>query len=119
MKKEYSLGKVQLLFPTQSLDNQMLNILRKGMPMPGISVPLKKPTAEVEMKVKAEPFKEEISKINILGINFGTLMNAFKGLKVEQIELWIEAAAEVGGILSIALSAKGEGGIKVVLKPED
>jgi hypothetical protein len=117
MKKEYSLDKVQLLFPAQAMNKEMLNIIRKGIPVPGC-----KPSAG-SLVVKEEKLKggkvDEglVEKINILGINFGKLLKAFEGLKIDQIELWISGAAEAGGLLSLALSAKGEGGIRVVLKP--
>ena len=117
MKKEYSLDKVQLLFPTQSMNKEMLNILRKGIPVVGC-----RPSAGSWVVKNAKSKGGTVGgglveKINILGINFGKLLKAFEGLKIDQIELWISGAAEAGGLLSLALSAKGEGGIRVVLRP--
>jgi hypothetical protein len=45
-------------------------------------------------------------------------MKAFKGLKIDQIELWISADAETAGVLKLAFSAKGKGGVQIVLKPK-
>ena len=51
-------------------------------------------------------------------ISCATLMKAFKGLKIDQIELWISADAETAGVLKLAFSAKGKGGVQIVLKPK-
>ena len=42
----------------------------------------------------------------------------FKKYEVESIELWIKGGIETGGILRLIVSAKGEGGMKVILKPK-
>ena len=42
----------------------------------------------------------------------------FKDYQVESIEMWISGVIETGGIIKLAVSAKGEGGMKVVLKPK-
>ena len=39
------------------------------------------------------------------------------GLELDTIELWIQGAIESGGITRVIGSAKGETGIKVVIKP--
>jgi len=63
----------------------------------------------------------------------GGIENKFKGFsttvdkivewfgkyQVESIELWIQGAAETGGVLKLLVSAKGEGGMKITLKPSD
>jgi hypothetical protein len=41
----------------------------------------------------------------------------FKQYQVESIELWIIGMMETGGITKLVVSAKGEGGMRVVLKP--
>jgi len=57
------------------------------------------------------------SKLESLAVSLKTLLEYLKSFKVEEIELWISGAAETGGFLNLVVSAKGEGGIKVVLKP--
>ena len=47
------------------------------------------------------------------------LLQYLKDFKVEQIELWISGVAETKGVLSLAIAAKGEGGVRVVLKPKE
>jgi hypothetical protein len=42
----------------------------------------------------------------------------FKQYQVESIELWISGGIETGGIIKLAVSAKGEGGLKLTLKPK-
>jgi hypothetical protein len=41
----------------------------------------------------------------------------FKHFKIDSIEIWIEAAAKAGQVVSLLVSAEGKGGIKVTLKP--
>lgn len=125
MKAENSLGKVQLLFSAAALDNGILNHL---MASPVLAAPsaadmegFDSPNSlHVDPLGTIPPILGKISKLpdNILGIDFDRLLKVFKGLKVDQIELWINGAAETEGLLKLALSAKGEGGIKIILKPE-
>ena len=43
----------------------------------------------------------------------------FSGYEIEFIELWISGAIETEGILKLAVSAKGEGGLKLTIKPKN
>jgi len=43
----------------------------------------------------------------------------FGKYNVDSIELWIQGGVETGGILKLFVSAKGEGGMKVTLKPKN
>jgi hypothetical protein len=42
----------------------------------------------------------------------------FSKYEVDSIELWISGVIEASGITKLVVSAKGEGGLKVVLKPK-
>ena len=42
----------------------------------------------------------------------------FKQYQVETIELWISGGIQTEGIIKLAVSAKGEGGLKLTLKPK-
>jgi len=42
----------------------------------------------------------------------------FSDYKVESIEIWISGGFETEGIIKLAVSAKGEGGLKFTLKPK-
>lgn len=42
----------------------------------------------------------------------------FKQYQVDTIELWISGVIETGGVTRLVVSAKGEGGLRVVLKPK-
>jgi hypothetical protein len=42
----------------------------------------------------------------------------FNQYQVESIELWVSGAVETEGIIKLAVSAKGEGGLKLTLKPK-
>lgn len=43
----------------------------------------------------------------------------FKQYQVDTIELWISGVIETGGITKLVVSAKGEGGLRVLLKPRN
>jgi hypothetical protein len=47
------------------------------------------------------------------------ITNWFERYDIESIELWISGGIETGGILRLAVSAKGEGGLKLTLKPRN
>jgi hypothetical protein len=53
-----------------------------------------------------------------LSTNIDTITDWFKQYQVESIELWISGMMQTGGITSLVVSAKGEGGLRVVLKPK-
>ena len=42
----------------------------------------------------------------------------FKSYQVESIEMWISGVVESGGVTKLLVSAKGEGGMKGILKPK-
>jgi len=42
----------------------------------------------------------------------------FSKYEVDSIELWISGVVETSGITKLVVNAKGEGGLKVVLKPK-
>lgn len=46
------------------------------------------------------------------------ITNWFKQFEIESIELWISGGVETEGITRLFISAKGEGGLKVTLKPK-
>jgi hypothetical protein len=53
-----------------------------------------------------------------LSTSMDAISDWFKQYQVESIELWISGLVESGGITKLIVSAKGEGGMKVVLKPK-
>jgi hypothetical protein len=68
--------------------------------------------------------EEDISKsfgTDVIG-KFSTsieqITNWFSKYEVDTIELWISGVIESSGITKLVVSAKGEGGLKVVLKPK-
>jgi hypothetical protein len=52
-----------------------------------------------------------------LSTSMDSIADWFKQYHVESIELWISGMMETGGITRLVVSAKGEGGMRVVLKP--
>src|SRR3712207_2444575 len=52
-----------------------------------------------------------------LSTSMDSIADWFKQYQVESIELWISGMMETGGITKLVVSAKGEGGLRVVLKP--
>ena len=75
-------------------------------------------------KYETEEDNEYISKggtgeglVKHLSTSMDAISDWFKQYQVESIELWISGLIETGGALKLVVSAKGEGGLKVVLKP--
>jgi hypothetical protein len=75
-------------------------------------------------KYEQEEDNEYISKggtgeglVKHLSTSVDSITDWFKQYQVESIELWISGMMEAGGITKLIVSAKGEGGLKVVLKP--
>jgi hypothetical protein len=71
-----------------------------------------------------EENEEYISKgtgqdlIKYLSTSMDEIRNWFNQYEVDSIELSISGAIETGGMLKLIVSAKGEGGLKVTLKPK-
>jgi hypothetical protein len=53
-----------------------------------------------------------------LSTSMDAIADWFKQYQVESIELWISGLIESGGITKLVVSAKGEGGMRVTLKPK-
>jgi hypothetical protein len=53
-----------------------------------------------------------------LSTSMDSISDWFKQYQVESIELWISGMMETGGITKLVVSAKGEGGMRVMLKPK-
>lgn len=53
-----------------------------------------------------------------LSTSMDVISDWFKQYQVESIELWISGLIEAGGITKLVVSAKGEGGMRVMLKPK-
>ncbi len=75
-------------------------------------------------KYEQEEDDEYISKggsgeiIKHLSTSMESIADWFKQYHVESIELWISGMMETGGALKLVVSAKGEGGMRVMLKPK-
>ena len=54
-----------------------------------------------------------------LSTSMDSIADWFKQYQVESIELWISGMMETGGITKLVVSAKGEGGMRVMLKPRN
>lgn len=57
--------------------------------------------------------------VKYLSTSMNAISDWFKQYQVESIELWISGLIESGGITKLIVSAKGEAGMKVVLKPKN
>jgi hypothetical protein len=51
-------------------------------------------------------------------VGVGEVADWFKDFEIDSLELSISSALETGGVTKLFLSAKGEGGFKVTLKPK-
>jgi hypothetical protein len=116
-------SQVQLIFPAKGLDKKTQNILSSAVSISGPIFQVPALTLSSDSIKGVTPSKEKKEKalegVEALVVNLGVLLEYFKGFKVEQIELWISGAAETSGLLKLAIAAKGEGGVKVVLKPSE
>lgn len=48
----------------------------------------------------------------------GQVESWFTGYKVDSIEIWLKGALKSEGVTKLFLSAEGEGGMKITLKPK-
>jgi hypothetical protein len=75
-------------------------------------------------KYEQEEDGEYISKgrgeglVKHLSTSMDAISDWFKQYQVESIELWISGMMETGGAIKLVVSAKGEGGLRVMLKPK-
>lgn len=84
-------------------------------------------TGQKQIKLAFPKYEEEeeefLSKgkggdlVKYLSTSMDEITNWFKQYEVDSIELSIGGAVETGGFLKLIVSAKGEGGLKVTLKP--
>ena len=56
--------------------------------------------------------------INRFAPNLDDIMSWFDQFQIESIEVSISGGIETGGVLKLAVSAKGEGGLRLKLKPK-
>lgn len=86
-------------------------------------------TDQPKVQLSFAKFGEEegakgMSKSDIFGslerfdVGLDKIKQWFDEYEVDSIELWISGLIETGGLLKLIVSAKGEGGMKVVLKPK-
>lgn len=117
-----------LIFPIQGLDKEALDALTSDIPERAFAIGIKEgktvavfskgiPAIQAATEL-AGVKKEAVETIKYVALNLKSMIDAFKGFKVEQIEIWITAGAETKGFTRLLISAKGEGGIKVMLKPK-
>lgn len=69
-------------------------------------------------------FDEEVSKgmdniFERLDIGLEKIEEWFKHFSIDSMEVYINGVIETGGITKLVVSAKAEGGIKIVLRPKD
>jgi hypothetical protein len=58
------------------------------------------------------------SLLNTFSANVDEISSWFKQYQVDSIEIWISGVIETGGIIRLVVSAKGEGGLRITLKPK-
>lgn len=83
-----------------------------------------KPVELVFPKYEQQENDEYVSKgglreglVKVLSTSMNAITEWFNQYQVESIELWISGMMQSEGIIKLVVSAKGEGGLKVVLKP--
>jgi hypothetical protein len=75
-------------------------------------------------KIETKENDEYVSKgtgegmVKHLSTSMDAIAGWFKQYQVESIELWISGLIESGGVTKLVVSARGEGGMRVLLKPK-
>jgi hypothetical protein len=73
---------------------------------------------------KVEEHDDYVSKggtkemLSLFSASVDEVTEWFRNYQVESIEMWISGIIETSGITKLLISAKGEGGMKVSLKPK-
>ena len=75
----------------------------------------------IELALPKFDSEEEAKSSDEVGERFAVTIEKitdwFKQYQVDSIELWISGVMETGTVTRLIVNAKGEGGMKVVLKP--
>jgi hypothetical protein len=82
------------------------------------SIELVFPESDIETEnrpVRRGPGGKLVQKF---AMSIDDITNWFNQYDIESIELWISGGMETEGLLKLAVSAKGEGGLKLTLKPK-
>ena len=80
--------------------------------------------ARASISMHAAPLEERNASIKTNGQSYSETIrhrsgkNWFKGYKVDSIEIWLKTVLKSEGVTKLILSAEGEGGMKITLKPE-
>lgn len=78
------------------------------------------PSIDIEEEEEEELIPKGNSKevLSFLSTSLDNVADWFKNYQIESIELNVSGVIETSGITKLVVSAKGEGGMKVVLKPK-
>ncbi len=58
-------------------------------------------------------------QMSTLVMSLENLISHFRDFEVAEIELSVTGAVETNGLLRLAVAAKGEGGVRILLKPSE
>jgi hypothetical protein len=108
MKNKLSdLSKVELVFSLSPFDSR-------------ISSTTTNLTSSLLGEAAAEAFiHPEVGQTEPLSMSMDKLIAPFKNFLVAEIELTINGAVETNGLLRLAITAKGQGEVRVLLKPAE
>ena len=75
---------------------------------------------ETDVDVENRPVKRGPggNMLHRFASNLDDITSWFEQYEIESIEVSISGGVETGGILKLAVNAKGEGGLKLTLKPK-
>jgi len=92
----------------------------KGAKIATMEFPSKKERVKVAMAAWADAGPALVSGFGSIPVDVEKIMSLFKGFNVdiERIEVWVQGAVESGNIIRLFVSAKAEGGVKVILRPK-
>ncbi|HEX5458234.1 MAG TPA: hypothetical protein VFX64_07625 [Candidatus Nitrosotalea sp.] len=72
----------------------------------------------IDKKTQQQAFLSQKDTMKSFVTTVEDIKDWFKSYDIDSIELWISGAVQTQGVLKLILSASGEGGVMITLKPK-
>lgn len=72
----------------------------------------------IDKKTRQQAFLSQKDTMKSFVTTVEDIKGWFESYDIDSIELWISGAVQTDGILKLILSASGEGGVMITLKPK-
>lgn len=73
---------------------------------------------KINAKIQQQAFLSQKDTMKSFVTTIEDIKDWFESYDIESIELWISGAVQTQGVLKLILSASGEGGVLITLKPK-